>query len=142
MGCDIHAHIEVKVSGEWHHWMALNIPRNYSLFARLAGVRTDKPGDQQYPLRGIPDNMSLLTNMDYNRGFGDWHHLSWITGKELSDVQDWYEREARIRDPEADLCYVFSVFGYLFGNGYDVKRYPEDYPSTVEDVRMVFWFDN
>ena len=39
MGCDIHAHFEIKVDGEWLHYSQANINRNYRLFEKMAGVR-------------------------------------------------------------------------------------------------------
>lgn len=136
MGCDIHAHIEVKINGEWHHWCSPYIQRNYRLFARLAGVRTDSPEeDQKYPTKPLPEDMTVPTKVDWERGLGDWHSESWIDGREVEEVDTWIHEQNLHRD-------AHSIFGYLFGDGYDVKRYPNDYPKGVEDCRMIFWFDN
>lgn len=41
MGCDIHLHQEVKINGEWHHYRLAEMPRNYEVFEKMAGVRGD-----------------------------------------------------------------------------------------------------
>ena len=38
---------------------------------------------------------------------------------------------------------ILSEMGYLFENGWnDWLRYREDYPSCIEDIRFICWFDN
>jgi hypothetical protein len=135
MGCDIHAHMEVKIDGVWHHWYAPDIRRSYALFARLAGVRTKDPSDQHYPTRGLPDDASVLTKIDYKRREADWHTPSWICGEEMDTIEEWMIREG-IVEP------WIAPFGYLFGNRYSVEKYPGNYPPGVESARMVFWFDS
>lgn len=61
MGCDIHAHIELKVNGKWEHYSCPNIQRWYTLFTRICGVRgndnitpIDKP-------RGLPEDLNIVT---------------------------------------------------------------------------------
>ena len=39
MGCDIHAHLEIKIDGKWLYYSPVNINRNYNVFAKTAGVR-------------------------------------------------------------------------------------------------------
>ena len=61
MGCDIHAHLEV-VDRPAIHVARFHLPRNYSLFSLLAGVRYD-PREMQgfepvYELRGLPLHIS------------------------------------------------------------------------------------
>lgn len=36
-----------------------------------------------------------------------------------------------------------DILGYLFGNSWsDFTGHREDYPTEIEDLRWVFWFDN
>lgn len=113
MGCDIHLYCEVKkhVNGveQWvnvDHWQVnpyfdptsgsekeyihkpVYTDRNYSLFARLAGVRNSfldriEPIDKP---RGMPDNVSVHTNKECERWDCDGHSHSWFTMRELVEA--------------------------------------------------------
>lgn len=135
MGCDIHAHAEVKVSGKWHHYSVLDIDRDYQLFGKLAGVRDSTLG-QIAPLRGLPDDASFLTIYDHDDVWGsDAHSTSWLTIAEAMAVDKWL-RELRHEGPVFDG----GLWGYVFGNSFDCCiKYPED--AGCEDARVVFWFD-
>jgi hypothetical protein len=127
MGCDIHVHVEVKIKGEWHHYNQPNIRRSYDLYGRMAGVRGDlepiaKP-------RGIPKDATWMTKFDFERMRDDAHTASWLSGAEVEKLE-----VEGLLDSQTD-------HGYIFGNGFNIKKYPEDYPDGVEDARMVFWFD-
>lgn len=39
MGCDIHLHTELKINGQWQHYSAPSISRDYHLFGRLSMPR-------------------------------------------------------------------------------------------------------
>jgi len=61
MGCDIHAHLEL-IDRPAIHVARFDLPRNYSLFSLLAGVRSD-PREMQgfepvYEPRGLPAHIS------------------------------------------------------------------------------------
>jgi hypothetical protein len=140
MGCDIHLHAEIKVNGQWHHYSKPSIDRNYSLFAKMAGVR----GDEE-PLaepRGFPDDATFTTRFDFEHWGRDAHTPSWLSGDELQAVCDFYEADAKTYgDPKRFICAEMDQFGFLFGNGWKLR--PGDgHPANVEDVRWVFWFDN
>lgn len=141
MGCDIHAHGEVKINGVWHHYSQPRIERWYGLFARMADVRNDPTYGIEpiSPPRGIPEDITFITRFDYEDECG--HSGSWLTGKEVEDLCAWVDEQ---RQKEIGRYYSFQhhCIGYVFGNGWDVKKYPDDYPKGVEDVRLVFWFDN
>lgn len=67
MGCDIHLHTEVKINGVWHHMGAPSVPRNYRLFAKMAGVRgIETPIAEP---RGLPGDATLLTRRDALKKF-------------------------------------------------------------------------
>jgi hypothetical protein len=145
MGCDIHAHGEVKINGEWHHWSQPYISRRYSLFARMANVRNHEGDDWIEPIskpRGLPEDVTYLTKFDSDRWGVDGHSHSWLSGEELDQLEKWTDAEFKKYETEGwwNLCH--HAIGYVFGNGWDVKKYPNDYPDGVEDARLVFWFDN
>jgi hypothetical protein len=147
MGCDIHAHGEVKINGEWHHWNQPNISRWYALFARMADVR-NYPGDEHIePIakpRGLPEDVTFLTKFNADYDGVDGHSHSWLSGEELDDLEAWASVENKKYEGNDDkwfnLCH--HAIGYVFGNGWNVKKYPNSYPEGVEDARLVFWFDN
>jgi len=144
MGCDIHAHIEVKIEGYWYHYAQIDINRDYNLFSLMGNVRNVNPKEEGYiePLsdnRGLPEDSTFLTRFDCNRWKTDAHSHSWLSAQELFFVCAWLEKgsfntvERKIRD----------TFGYVFGNYInDFIRFPDDTPEGVEDIRLVFWFDN
>lgn len=168
MGCDIHAHIEIRLHGEsrWHHYSAPNIGRSYALFSRMAGVR-EKAG---YPAiaepRGFVPDPSIITEIHYADDGLDAHTPSWLHGWELQQIIDEFENrrhalneevqrragEFRAQGITAEVAAaragslsfhtMHDTFGWLFGNGFDMRAYPDEYPDVLADVRIVFWFDN
>lgn len=143
MGCDIHLVLERKIGGEWvgldpfkgHHrawvqkgdidWSSpVATSRNYTRFARLAGVRGDGP-----PPRGVPDDASSLTVYLVKEWGDDGHSHSWIGLKEACVI--WAETRGDSRKDkypeEHPASYFFEV---------------EDDPKEFDQFRLVFWFDN
>jgi hypothetical protein len=142
MGCDIHVHTEVKIGGEWHHLGHPNIGRNYSLFSKMAGVRNYSP--EETPLaepRGLPEDATFLTKFDYKHMGADAHTPSWLDGEEIDKLDEWYRAYYKQHDPDS-YHYIEREFGYVFGNGWNVKKFPSDNWPGVEDARWIFWFDN
>lgn len=135
MGCNIHAHLEVKIEGTWHHYSVPDIDRDYQLFGRLAGVR-DASQTLIVEPRGIPDDATFLTRYDCDSVWGsDGHTPSWLTSIEAEKVAEWHRK---LRNKQA---FAMPLWGYVFGNPLDTRaRYPED--ARCEDVRVIFWFDN
>lgn len=127
MGCDIHAHIEIKINGKWEHWTAPKINRWYQLFGRLAGVRC--PEEPHPPVRQFPIDVTVPTMYDYRKTYG--HTASWITWQELNEIQKWVEIHEDYKRGHG----WHSVIGYLCGNSYRPQ-------GDITDIRMVFWFDN
>lgn len=109
MGCDIHEYVEHKVNGVWklvpaskgpldyfdnfikdgdkdkgkHNW---NLPRNYSFFGLMAGVRSETFNPLQ-PRRGIPDDISAGVAKQWKDWDGDGHSPSYYTLTELLDFK-------------------------------------------------------
>ena len=113
MGCDIHAHIEVKMHIEnkekWvcaslfslnHYYdgkdksepyinAAPILYRDYTAFAQLAGVRkyNDNIETISEP-RGIPEDVCDMVSSDVSRWGSDGHSHSYITLSELSKYRN------------------------------------------------------
>lgn len=144
MGCDIHAHVEIKIDGEWLHYSPANIRRNYLAFARMANVRN--PFGTVVPVsmpRGLPDDISLVTKLHRDIYGVDGHSDSWFSHDEYVSLIDWLNEE--LDPPTNSLGWMYSFLGnaWLFGNTvYFWKKRPEIYPECIQDVRLVFWFDN
>lgn len=139
MGCDIHGHFELKIKDRWIYYAPANFDRNYSMFAKLAGVRDcgaepDKIDDP----RGLPTDITEMTRIHAQRWEGDAHSHSWVNSQEYAKVMNAIRAEISDVRLERRLDRV-----WLFGNSfYDFHQYRESFPEFVEDFRMVFWFDN
>lgn len=137
MGCDIHAHVEVKIRGKWEHYNHPQINRNYALFYRMAGVR----GGHLEPIsepRGLPEDVSVTTRFDSDHWGEDGHTHSWLSAQEAGMVQHEFANKQPGSPP---------TFGYLFGNYIESHlSSPNDAKRLIdagfEDARVVFWFDN
>lgn len=139
MGCDIHVHVELKIDGVWEHYSSPYVWRNYGLFGLLAGVRGYGDFDPIVAPRGLPDDITKLTRLDYLRDHH--HHASWLNPSEVREVYKIWDRRWR-KDGMDEL------FGFVFGNGFDAVleihhcHHSENEGFWVEDARVVFWFDN
>jgi len=141
MGCDIHVHIEVKINNNWEHYSAPVIRRWYALFTYMADVRNYDPLAKPIAApRGLPDDLSIVTKLDHGTSSSDWHSESWLDSKEIGLVMNFVsENETSAWKGQIE----HEEWGYLFGNGIgSFHEYKEDYPDKIEDVRLVFWFDN
>jgi hypothetical protein len=141
MGCDIHAHVEIKIGGQWHHYRHPNVNRRYVLFARMADVRNSAGVQPIAQPRGLPQDATFTTRFDHDRMDSDAFSESWLSAEEVAGLEDWIRNGAEYGYPCANYS-VEDDFGYIFGNGWEIKKFPNDYPEQLEDVRLVFWFDN
>jgi hypothetical protein len=158
MGCDIHAYMEYrKAPGRWHSFgERVNPGRNYTLFARLNGVRGE--GEPVAPERGFPEDAGFYA-LDDNTLFvtedgdgeryctledarrwtknplvkihdripdPDWHSHSWVTPDELEKALNADDVKARGDEPEYKA--ILAALRSFEKDGYD--------------ARLVFWFDN
>ena len=144
MGFDIKAHIEVKIGGEWHHYSCPSIPRNYQLFDFLGGdwsnhIKGGRGSRDKFILKGLPSDISVVTQVAYNKDEGGLFDPSWITIDELNTVIEQFPELSSFNfnlPPQ-----LWNPLGYLFDNSVEsFWKYRSDYPQEVEDVRMVFWF--
>ena len=138
MGCDIHAHFEIKLNGRWEHYSAPQINRNYTLFAHIAGVRGDGSIKPISEPKGLPNDLSITTWFEVERWWGDGHSHTWLNYTEIAELLDVAFPNIMDR-----MEFKHRELGYLCGNGWDAwKKYPEDYPEEIEDIRFICWFDN
>lgn len=166
MGCDIHLYVEHRSVGS-HNWVSMFHKfshRNYNLFAKLANERNYDGITPICPVRGFPEDASPSVDHEYYfevsdtaedpdyecrvmprsvaanwvaagmckycKGSShsiddpDFHTPSWLTAAEFC--------EAVKSVASADLYWV-AVSALV---DTIAKR------SSVEDCRVVFWFDN
>lgn len=135
MGTDIHAHVEVKVGGKWLHFNAPHVDRDYRLFTKLAGVRDVEDVEPIAQPRGLPDDVSDVTRILYERERRKSHSESFITRGEIELLSDWY-----IKHRPKEHHGLEGVFGYIDGNPLHALGGGSE-PELFEDVRIVFWFD-
>lgn len=145
MGCDIHAHVEIKVGGKWVHYNHPSINRQYALFAKMANVRN---GGSIVPIsdpRGLPTDITESTAFDFKHDEPDAHSMSWLSSEEVASLGEWAEKEHKSEEPGSWWSFEHhSGIGYLFGNGWDLKKWTRKesgHPEELEDARLVFWFD-
>lgn len=138
MGCDITVHFEIKINNEWHHYSSPYIERNYKMFGWLAGVR--EPQYQQIQVKGISDDLSVVTLENYKHTLGYSHNHSWLTAKEISN---WIATFPKQLGVDRYNKVFHPPIGYLFNNGYEGFSFnSSSYPPYIKDLRMVFWFNN
>lgn len=137
MGCDIHLHTEVKINGKWEHYSVPDVPRNYKLFEKMAGVRGDIREAIAEP-RGMPNDATVVTRFDCKHEEPDGHSHSWLNADEIGSLARWI-REQKFGENVTDA----DFFGWIFGmSWYGWLEFKEDRPPGIEDIRFVFWFDN
>lgn len=137
MGCDIHPHFEIKVDGKWLHYSKPLVERDYKLFGKMAGVRNEYI-DTIVESKGLPDNLSKVTELDHSTRGSEVHDESWFNANEIEELFEFHRSISH-----ESYMPEFNHWGFLFGHGWDgFKKYNDDYPDFIEDIRLVFWFDN
>lgn len=129
MGCDIHGIIEVRHNDEWlMHSHLKDDSRNYSRFAQLAGVRSNLEQNPRQP-EGIPKSACQSTRYHSNQWGGDGHSHSWLDLKEASVV-------FLITDYNPTIYAQKYPESHYFGIDHEAEG------KSLDDYRLVFWFDN
>ena len=142
MDCDIHAHVEIKVRGKWHHYAHPSIDRWYDLFARMANVRNYNGIKPISEPRGLPKNISFTTRFDRKHDGVDGHSASWLSAKEVKELGEWAkEKHAEFSEPNSFYSFERHTLCYLFDNSWMIAP-GNGHPKQLEDARLVFWFDN
>lgn len=142
MGCDIHLHIEIKLNGRWEHFGCPNIDRNYSLFSKMAGIRQVVGVAAITQPKGLPKDLTCITQFDADYWKDDRHGESWLDKHEIVQLSNFLEGMSTGSTKNYDLeCDILHC--YLFGNSFaGLSKYPGECREGVSDVRFVFWFDN
>ena len=166
MGCDIHMMIErrIKSPSVAEQWATVNTlnaisdkglhgadfrgrlwyvaeGRNYAFFGDLTNgeVRSEADGFN-YPLRGVPQDVSPLIASELDYWSGDGHSASWLYADEFipvfikhctseKDVAIYTERRMKGEPIWVDVL-----------EDYFNVAVPDD--CKPSDFRFVFWFDN
>lgn len=131
MGCDIHLCVEMKVDDEWILYSQPRVDRNYDLFAMMANVRNNGDIEPLSSPRGLPHDVSKSTACIAKSWGSDGHSHSWLGYEEIRLVLKW----ARA----AKCCGEYNNDLYFFDHSIDDK---DHWPSFVQNVRWVFFFDN
>jgi len=140
MGCDIHAHFEIKINGKWLHWSQPNIGRNYKVFAKMANIRNDGTIIPLSKPRGLPDDITETTRIHANNWGIDGHSHSWLNSYEIGLVIKFHESQVEEKERYRIEHYQW---GYLFGNSWtSFHKYRNEYLPEIDEFRLVFWFDN
>ena len=146
MGCDIHAHMEIKTGGIWYHLSPVDLQRNYATFSRMAGVRNSQGIVPISEPKGLPVDIAVVTKMHSDAYAEYGHSHSWLGFDEMTQLLAFWSKrkEKPWGEFELDSSRKHNDFGvWLFGYGIgSFGQYPEEYPDRLEDVRIVFWFDN
>lgn len=144
MGCDIHLHTEVKIRGEWFHYGVPDVARNYQVFAKMAGVRNSGDIEPLALPRGMPHDTTLVTRLDFNFWGSDAHSASWLSAEEITKLKRWIKEDATHVSLQYAGNWFNENFGYLFLAPFDefTDELKDQFPSELEDVRFVFWFDD
>lgn len=124
MGCDIHAHAEMKINGKWEHIKPVEIPRYYETFATMVDDHVRSEGIKGIaPMRGYPDDCSVVTNLFLrdNPYADDLHTESWLSGHELMKIR-----------PELRAWLKY----------YEYPAFKSDADFLTDNFRLVFAFDN
>jgi hypothetical protein len=138
MGCDVHAHVELKIDGEWHHYNHPWVSRCYPLFSLLAGVRRSGDIEPYSEPRGLPSDATMITRLELGDPY--MHSQSYINSHEFIKVLErWHEFCALPGNEDYPTDLFTHYFGYIMGYEFPV-RMPLHLP--IEDVRLVFGFDS
>lgn len=144
MGCDIHAHFEIMLNGTWHHYSKPNLERNYLLFSKMAGVRNSehRPIVPICQPKGLPNDMSVITRFEAVEMGPDGHSHSWFNAEEIKEIIEFHVEIAK-GWCATDAMVEHDQWKYLCGGGWkSFKKYRGSYPASIQDIRLVFWFDN
>ena len=151
MGTDIHFHLEVLLEcGEgdyhWQYYGEVNIPRDYSLFGFLSGVRGELPIGGPLANPGLPEgeiSCTVLAHLKDSKG--DYHTLGWLDEDGIVAMCRFlYSQSPYKSSPEYASCKYGSLFGtWLFDRG--VKTFLEDrshWPKWFRGARAILWYDS
>jgi len=129
MGCDIDLYLEYKspITREWETFgYSYYIPRNYSMFAKMADVRS-KGHKAIFQPKGLPHDLSEYINEEYEKVKiyeNCCHTPSWLSKKEFGICIEAYDADAHM-----DILEYKAILASM--------TLFEEYKC---DSRIVFWF--
>ena len=144
MGCNANIHIEVKKDGQWHHYHAPKVERDYELFGLMAGQRTTTTRDGRAfkpvaSIKGLPEDASLVTKVCYEQdksaGIQNTSVLTAADIKKLQEMLEWAHPEVK-RTGIDELDLEYSIF-HTYINGNCIYSH-----QGWDDVRLIVWFDD
>ncbi len=172
MGCDIHMHVEIRENNEWHYFQGEhfslsdwekeytgqskgNVPfdwRHYKMFAFLAGVRGTLTPIKEATY-SLPEDVSDAVKNEWDDDNG--HSISYLTARELFEF-DYSKDIDTLTNKRRILTEKTKVKNYTYDSieetYYDILGGPDAMFFThvkelaelgdLDDVRIVFWFDN
>lgn len=148
MGCDIHAHLEVKIENVWRYYAPVKLWRNYEVFSKMAGVRSCKGSPNPISLpKGLPKDVTFMTKFHSDYLDEDGHSHSWFNYDEILELLEFFNNKLGYKpwgDYKEKENRKWNDLGiWIFGNSISgFRKYPADYPETLQDIRLIFWFDN
>ena len=139
MGCDIHVYTEEKINDAWvntsglESWFQPNASarsvgmyRDYWMFAFLAKVRGEFTFS--FDAKGLPEDVSLEVDNAAKDWYANAHTHSYRTKTEIEE-----KRASLILEPTtAETSHTFKV----------IKDILELFTDSINEQRIVFWFDN
>ena len=180
MGADIHLYIEY-VDNEDSSFSStdsiylfnegeLLIPRDYNLFAVLAGVRSYDEFLPLYPPRGFPDPASVdainsfhINILDHESERLDEEDVmremaeEWVKNRESYIRDSWIKKNGFVSDPNyhnPSWLYLKEIKKAFDHSPYKLKNMPKEIFVVLdilesfennfgkESARILFWFDN
>lgn len=172
MGCDIHMHVEIRENNEWHYFQGDhfslsdwekeytkkskgNVPfdwRHYKMFGVLAGVR-----GEAIPIKeatySLPEDVSDAVKLEWENDEG--HSISHLTARDLyefdydKDIDTLTNKRRILFEKIKEKKWKYDSIDETY---YDALGGPDSMFFThvkelselgdLDDVRIVFWFDN
>lgn len=168
MGCDIHMHVEYKISSKddavWRcgDYFRLDNPlaeepnikrielyssRNYDLFAVLADVRNYDYMEYISDPKGLPWDVTEYVKRDYRAWGNDAHSCSYLTLRELIDYHKEHDQVDvfgnDILKPLIDrLKQRADELDVIWDFEWDNSLTRDVAYKKANNIRIVFWFDN
>jgi len=125
MGCDINLFLEYKspITNEWSVFgHGYYMPRNYEMFAKMAGVRSEKQEIIFLP-KGFPDNVTEYVNEECEKYKNECHDLSWLSKEEFEFCISHY------KNSPIDIIEYRAILASM-----------EIFEKNKIETRIVFWF--
>lgn len=136
MSIDIKLFTEIKIylNGDWYLFGTPKVQQDYLLFEVMGHPMGGEPKIPKLP----PEDMSVLTRLSYNYD-QDIYHFNFLDANGILILETWFEDYLKsIKSNHT----VEHYWGWLFGNSWsDWIKNPKDYPSFIENIRFVYWFD-